>query len=117
MVRRELRDLGVGNKRTFIGVVQDTGKTFKDSTKGKRDLRNKPLIQCCLTSVVDEETGQLITGHVWVAFYIRDFEMLNLKQGDIIRFHGFVKKYGEYNNETGIRTTGLDRVLKRKRIS
>lgn len=111
MKRPELKELGVGNKRTFVGIFQHKAKRFQSG-------RNT-LIQCCVGSVVDEETGKLVTDHSWIAFYIREVDLLNVKEGDIIRFYGLVKNYGKSYGEvnTGIRATGLDRILKRKKAS
>jgi hypothetical protein len=111
MKRPELKKLGVGSKRTFVGIFQHKAKRFQS--------RGNTLIQCCVGSVVDEETGELVTDHSWIAFYIREVDLLNIKEGDIIRFYGLVKTYGKNYGEvnTGIRATGLDRILKRKKVA
>jgi hypothetical protein len=62
-----------------------------------------------LTNVVDAETNERVTDHIWFSF-TKGFEKIQLREGVIIEFEARVKAYkkGYVNAQLGMRKRSVD---------
>jgi len=84
-----------GNRKKFRAVIDRLGKkiNFKGYTEETVLLKN----------VVDLETSQVVTDHLWLSL-TKGFEKISLESGTLIEFEARVKEYqkGYINKAAGI---------------
>jgi hypothetical protein len=90
-----------GERKTFRATFIRLGK--KSNFKGYSEET------ILLKDVIDPETKQVVTDHVWFAFST-GFQKLMLKEGDMIEFDARVKAYkkGYINSRYGINNSKTD---------
>ena len=90
-----------GQRKKFSAIFSRVGKklNFKGYSEETILLRN----------VVDMETNEMITDHLWINF-TKTFETLVLEEGVMIEFEARVKKYskGYVNARLGIDSSKKD---------
>jgi hypothetical protein len=82
-LRLELQKIR-GLRRRFQGKVGRFGT--------KTGYNGQPLSTLLLLEIIEVENRKLITDHVWFTLG-RQFEQLNLKEGDVVRFDARVTSY------------------------
>ena len=70
-------------RTSFTGVFNRLG--FKSGWQGEP-------IKTVLLQTIKNDNGELMADHMWFN-YTKGFEKIELKEGDIIRFHARVKEY------------------------
>jgi len=90
-----------GTRKKFRGVFVRFGK--KANYQGYTDMT------ILLTSIIDVETNQVVTDHLWFN-YTKGFEDAGIKEGDVIEFEARIKEYkkGYVNARAGIRNRSRD---------
>lgn len=83
MVREQLKEK-MTERLTFEGIFKQFG-----TKKGYKGYISQTIL---LIEVKEFETNKVMTDHLWFNFTLQ-FERLNLKVGDIVKFDGRVKTY------------------------
>ena len=107
-MRETLKQIGSGERHTFVGVFERTGyKTEQDR------LGHKHYHPTLLLLDVKTLSGEPVTGHLWFN-YTKAFQGLGqLRQGDLIQFDARVDVYYKgYHTEQKIRDYKLARPTK-----
>jgi len=75
-----------GERKKFEATVSRLGR--KTNYLGHREDT------ILLVNIIDSETNQTVTGHLWFSF-TKGFESANVKPGDRIEFEARVRKYSK----------------------
>ena len=83
-MRKELKAIGMQERYTFVGEFVREG--LKNSFKGP------PLPTVLLKEIRLKDSDKIITDHLWFN-KTKGFDVLNLKEGDIVQFDARVNSY------------------------
>lgn len=100
MKRDELREIGVNKWHTFICIFERYGR--------KEIINGKKIQHVCVTLVVNNSSGELVTDHVWVDINSRLLNTVSPKEGDVLKLKAMVQSY--HGNHTGLKRGSIMKV-------
>ena len=104
VMRKNLKAIGTSTRRRYKATVGRMG--IKDNT-----FKNWPERTMLLKDLIDVETNQLITDHLWFIVH-KQLRELAIKEGDIITFDARVAKYykGYYHDKLDYKLNYMSKI-------